>query len=352
MSQDLGLLEDVQNLRKKIEAVELPDDLRLKINDMLNRLERSAKHGFYSEEYERTSHYIDWICNIPWFNRSQDQIDLDQAHQILNRHHYGLDSVKQKILEYLATIKLNINNLDNIASAPIVCLVGLAGTGKTTFAYALAEAMGRKIYRIPFGGMGSARDLRGQSRLHLEAEPGLIVRALVEAGTKNPVILLDEIDRVAAETRADIMGVLLALLDPGQNKAFLDHYIDYPLNLNEVLFIATANNTDNISTAVANRLEMIHLPTYSDEEKIIIAKTYLLPSALSEAGLPKDAITIEESLWPSIVRPLGFDSGIRVLKRAIDTLTRKVAFEFVKGQVTHVHITQDNVFQYFEQQYY
>lgn len=351
-NQDLSntLLTEVKRLQDKIDKHQLPSGLKDKVEEMIQNLNRAAKFGSYSEEYERTSHYIDWITKIPWNNRTQDQINLQQARQVLDKHHYGLEPVKQRMLEYLSIVKLNKQQLDQggIAKAPILCLVGLAGTGKTTFAYALAEAMGRKIARIPFGGLGSARDLRGQSRLHLEAEPGYVVKALTSTETINPIILLDEIDRVAAEARADVMGVLLALLDPGQNKAFIDHYIDFPINLNEVLFIGTANNTDNLSTAVANRLEIIHMPTYSDEEKIIIAKNYVLPGSLVEAGLKPDTVTITEETWPLIVRPIGYDSGIRILKRTVDAMVRKVAFQVVNGEIDKITITPDNMKQYID----
>lgn len=353
MSEENLLIEEVAKLRQQVDGVEMPPGMRDKINQMLIRLERTARYGVYSEEYERVSHYIDWAVNLPWNKRTQDQINIDQARQVLDKHHFGLEQVKQRILEHLAIIKLNYdqNRQDIITRAPILCLVGLAGTGKTTFAYALAEAMQRKMARLPFGGMGSARDLRGQSRLHLEAEPGHVIKALRETQSRNPILLLDEIDRVADEARADIMGVLLELLDPGQNKAFVDHYLDYPFNLNEVFFIATANNIDNLSTAVVNRLEIINMPTYSDQEKIIIAKDYLLPNSLIEAGLASDAIVIPEEMWPKIVRPIGFDSGIRVLKRTLDAMARKVAYLVVRGEMTQLQLDDSNLTQFVEQYY-
>lgn len=359
MDQSQLLLQEIDRLKQKTAGVKLPEALRLKIDDMLDRLNRAAKFGAFSEEYERSSHYLDWIIQLPWGKFTNDSVNLAEAKQILDDHHYGLEPVKQRMLEFLATVQLNLTKnqeqsldpLDSPAHAPILCLVGLAGTGKTTFAYALAKAMGRKIARIPFGGLGSARDIRGQSRLHLEAEPGYVIKSVIDAGTFNPILLLDEIDRVAEEARADVMGVLLALLDPGQNKSFIDHYIDYPVNLNQVLFIATCNNTDNISTAVKNRLEVIQMPSYSDEEKIIIAKQYLVPEAVKLAGLPPGSLVIEDALWPQIVRPLGFDSGIRVLKRAVDRLVRKAAFAVVQQGIKQIVINQDNLKEYIEEFY-
>jgi ATP-dependent Lon protease len=219
----------------------------------------------------------------------------------------------------------------------------LAGTGKTTIAYSIAEALGRKFARIPFGGMGDPLDLRGQSKMHPEAEPGKIIKAMRSTQSNNPVILLDEIDRVTDQGRASIMGVLVELLDPGQNHDFVDHYIDFPTDLSSVLFIATANNTTNISTAVLDRLEPISMPSYTDNEKIMIASNYVLPRALKAAGLPEGSLQISDNLWPTIVRPLGYDSGIRTLERTIDGVVRKVARMMVEGKGNSFTITKDNV---------
>jgi ATP-dependent Lon protease len=305
-----------------------------------------VNQGFYSEEFEKASHYVDWVTSLPWDKRTEKPIDLASIKAILDKNHYGMNEVKQRIIEYMAVLKLRLNKGLGTARAPIILLVGLVGTGKTTFAYALSEALGRPIARIPFGGMGSARDLRGQSRLHLEAEPGYIVKALRQVQVKNPIILLDEIDRVTEEARADIMGVLVELLDPTQNNRFLDHYIDYPVDLSEVLFIATANNTTNIATAVMDRLEPIRMPSYTDEEKLHIAKEFLLPKALKESGLDAATISIDESLWPTIIRPLGYDAGIRTLSRTIEGITRKVAGMIVAGETQTVYLTPENIKQF------
>jgi len=349
-----SLAQELSKLQSKLKGADLPEELQEKITDMLGHLERLGKGGSYTREYERTAHYIDWVVNLPWKQRSDDVLDLSAAKQVLDRHHYGLSDIKERILQYLSVLKLQQRSTNHESAvypessrrAPIICLVGLVGTGKTTLATSIAEAMGRKLARIPFGGMGSARDLRGQSRLHLEAEPGHIIKGLRRAKVKNPVILLDEIDRVADEARADIMGVLVELLDPEQNAAFLDHYIDYPFDLSEVFFITTANNTTSIATAVMDRLETLSMPSYTDQEKIVIGKDYLLPKALKEAGLTPDNLTIDESLWPKIVRPLGFDAGIRTLARSIRGITLKLAKEVVEGKTKHLHLTAQNVKQY------
>lgn len=333
-----SLLEEIAILKNQISAARLPKSIQEKADGQIERLTRLSGRD-YTLEADMTIRWIDWITALPWENRAPSTLDLIRAKQILDRNHYGLDDVKQRILEYLAVMKLRQTSH---ARAPILLLVGLVGTGKTTLAYSIAESLNRPIVRIPFGGMGSARDLRGQSRLHSEAEPGQVVKGLKQAGVKNPIMLLDELDRVADEARHDIMGVLVELLDPEQNKAFLDHYLDVPLDLSEVVFIATANNTNNIATAVMDRLEPLSMPSYTDDQKIVIAKDYLLPKAREEAGIPVDALIFDNDAWPLIVRPLGYDAGIRTLQRTIQGLSRKAAMDIVSNKTQALHITKDN----------
>ncbi len=333
----------LDSLRNKIDAADLPQELKINTTEIIARLERLANQGFFSEEYEKVSHYISWISKVPWSKRVERPIDLAAIKTVLDKNHYGMNEVKERILEYMSILKLRSSRNLGVARAPMICLVGLVGTGKTTFAYALSEALGRPIARIPFGGLGSAKDLRGQSRLHLESEPGYIVRALSDTGVKNPIILLDEIDRVTEAARADIMGVLVELLDPSQNSRFLDHFIDYPVDLSEVMFIATANNTGNLATAVTDRLETIQMPSYTDDEKMHIAQEYLFPKALEAAGMDPALITIDPSLWSVIIRPLGYDAGIRTLNRTIEGIVRKVALLVVTGQARTIALNQDNI---------
>jgi len=347
-----SLLEEIENLKNSVASSHLPKSIQEKADGQIERLTRLSGRD-YTLEADMTIRWIDWITALPWENRAPSSLDLIRAKQILDKNHYGLDDVKQRILEYLAVMKLRLTPITktdnqqlttnpNHARAPILLLVGLVGTGKTTLAYSIAQALNRPIVRIPFGGMGSARDLRGQSRLHAEAEPGLIVKGLKQAGVKNPIMLLDELDRVSDEARHDIMGVLVELLDPEQNKAFLDHYLDVPLDLSEVVFIATANNTNNIATAVMDRLEPLSMPSYTDDQKIVIAKDYLLPKAREEAGIPAEALIFDNDAWPLIVRPLGFDAGIRTLQRTIQGLSRKAAMDIVSNKNQALHITKDN----------
>jgi ATP-dependent Lon protease len=346
-STQQGLAKELVKLQEQVKSTNLPDELRAKAEDMFTRLQRMLDTGVYSQEYDRIAHYIDWITSLPWGTFTQDKLDIVQAAAAMEKTHHGMQEPKDRILEYLAALKLRHDKgHEDALRAPAVFLVGLVGTGKTTFAYALAEVLGRKFARIPFGGLGSARDLRGRSRLFLEAEPGHIVKAIRDAGSYNPVILLDEIDRVGSDERADIMGVLVELLDPTQNNRFLDHYLDFPLDLSQVLFVATANNTTNVATAVLDRLELIQMPSYSDAEKIAIAKGFLMPKALKDAGLDESQLRIDEAVWPLVARPLGYDAGIRTLQRTIHALCRRVAREVVEGKSQSVVVDQANYKQY------
>lgn len=345
--------DQIRKLGEKVEHAVLPEELKKILSERIARLAliRSGA-GFMSStyilEYESTSRYINWVVGLPWDKKSQDMLDLAKAREILDRNHYGLQMLKQRVLEHIASIMLNIKNNGPqfLSRSPILCFVGLAGTGKTTFAKSIAEALGRQFERIPFGGMADSRVLRGQSRYFPDAEPGAIIKRLVHANTKNPVVLLDELDRVTETARSDIMGVLIELLDPEQNAAFIDHYIDYPFNLSNVLFVATANNTTAISTAVLDRLEIIQMPSYTDDEKAIIAKNYVFPKTRQIVGLKVDQLTIADDVWSAIIRPLGYDSGIRSLERTIGGICRKAAQTIVEGHAQQVRVTEQNVKQF------
>ncbi len=353
MDNSLQSLENqIVKLEEKVKLAQLPEDLLEKINGMVTLLRATLKSGNASYiNFESVSSYINWITKIPFNKETKDILDLKSAQQVLDKNHYGLNSVKNRILEYLSSIILTLQNntTGGIIRAPILCLIGLVGTGKTTLAYSIAESLGRKFERIPFGGMGDARSLRGQSRAFPDAEPGAIIKKIVNAQSKNAVILLDELDRVTEGARADIMGVLVELLDPEQNRGFTDHYIDYPVDLSKILFVATANNTANISTAVLDRLETVQMPSYTDDEKNTIARTYLFPKVRSHSGLPENQLKIDDGVWPFIIRPLGFDAGIRSLERTIEGVCRKAAKLIVEGKVpqgSFIHITMENYKQF------
>lgn len=344
------IFQELTKLEKKVNETILPPELKERLLDEITRLTRISQNMGYSQEFERVSLYVDWVVDLPWNKRSDDILDLDYAKKVFDKNHYGLEMIKTRILEYLAVLKLKkesetpeVNGVNKLMRAPILCFIGLVGTGKTTIARSIAEAMGRKFERIPFGGLGDPLYLRGQSRVHPDSEPGQLVKALIRAGTKNPVILLDEIDRVDSLARATIMGVLVELLDPQQNAAFSDHFIDYPFDLSEVLFVATANNTTNISTAVLDRIEPMQMPSYSDEEKIKIGKDYVLPKMMKESGLPDKSLIFNDAVWPKVVRPLGYDAGIRTLERTINGICRKVARLIVEKKGKTFEITPENV---------
>jgi len=346
----LTIADSIAKLKAKVGGVDLPAGLQDKLSEIFAQLEINAR----SEEtfwtyYQSVSKYLDWIISLPWNNRSQDILDLRFAKEKLDENHYGLGEVKERILEYISVLSLQkTRSPDIVPRAPILLFVGLVGTGKTTMAKSIADVMGRKLIRIPFGGLGDPLYLRGQSRLHSEAEPGAIIRDLSQCQTRNPVILLDEIDRVADDALNTIMGVLVELLDPEQNARFTDHYLDYPFDLSEAFFVATCNNTNRIATAVMDRLEVIQMPSYTDEEKIAIGRDYLLPKALKDSGLTADDLKISDNIWLNIVRPLGFDAGVRTLKRNIEGLCRKTAALILTGS-KQIVVDESNIKKYLPQ---
>lgn len=354
-------IKEIKDLVSRIATVTLPPELRQKAERLLESLTRMKGSVNYSAEYDSTARYIEWIVSLPWDQRSKDNLDLDLARDILDSTHYGLEEIKERILEYLAVLRMQKEvakkneeteklgrelERQGIMRSPVLFFVGLPGIGKTSIAYTIAKALNRQFIRIAMGGMGDALQLKGESRMHPDAEPGLIIKGLRRAGTKNPVILLDEIDRTAESVRAQIMGVLLELLDPEQNFAFIDHFIDYPFDLSEVIFICSANNTGGIANAVLDRMEQIMMPGYTDDEKIAIVKNYLLPRQLKLAGLASDIISFDENVWPALTRPLGFDAGIRTMERTINGIVRKVAKKIILGQGKSFHLTLENIKDY------
>ncbi|MBI2641558.1 AAA family ATPase [Candidatus Roizmanbacteria bacterium] len=340
-------LSEIEKLKSELQKADLPANLRDKALQQIGRINLALKYGGNLSQLDITAKYIDWISSLPWNKKTEDILDINKAKTILDKNHYGLTKVKQRILEYLSVLIVQKQRLKlDSFHAPLLFFVGLVGTGKTTLAMSIAESLGRIFMRIPFGGLSSALDLRGQSKTSPESEPGLVMRALKRAGSKNPVILLDELDRVTPESRASIMGVLIELLDPEQNANFLDYFIDYPFDLSQVLFIATANNTNNISTAVMDRLEIIQMPSYTDEEKMTIARNYVLPRYLKESGIPPENLKIEEAVWHKIIRPLGFDAGIRSLERTLEGIVRKIAYKIVGGGDNAFVITEENLKEY------
>ncbi|MBN1162226.1 AAA family ATPase [Patescibacteria group bacterium] len=347
------VFEELKTLSDKVSgAPGMPEDLQEKLNQMIQRLERMANMGHYAAEFDTLSRYIEIVASIPWEERTEDLLDINRARELLEKHHYGMQSVKERIIEYLASlILLKKRGKEAISRTPILLLVGLQGVGKTTLAISVAETLGRKFVRIAMGGIGSTLELRGKSKALPNAEPGQLVKALIKAGTRNPVILLDEIEKASGEKGllSDIMAIMLEILDPSQNKTFRDHYLDYPLDLSEVLFVCSANNTGTISAALMDRMELIKMPSYTDNEKIVIARDYLMPQILERSGLEPGELEIQPDLWPGVVRPFGYDSGIRSLGRTLESICRKVAKEIVEGKTQRVYLTEENLKHYLPQ---
>ncbi|HBP51498.1 MAG: Lon protease [Candidatus Shapirobacteria bacterium GW2011_GWE1_38_10] len=344
MESTLTISDAIAKLKAKAGGVTLPDGLQAKLEEIFAQLEvNSLSESTFWTYYQGASKYLDWVISLPWNTRSQDILDLRFAKEKLDENHYGLTEVKERILEYISVLSLQKSRSpDTPFHAPILLFTGLVGTGKTTMAKSIADVLGRKLIRIPFGGLGDPLYLRGQSRLHPEAEPGAIIRALAQCQTKNPVILLDEIDRIADDALNTIMGVLVELLDPEQNAHFIDHYIDFPFDLSQAFFVATCNNTNRIANAVMDRLEVIQMPSYTDEEKTVIGRDYIFPQALKDSSLTADELKIKDDVWLSIVRPLGFDAGVRTLKRNIESLCRKAAAMVVTGS-KQIIIDESNI---------
>lgn len=345
--EEAFIFEELKNLADAVDNIAgLPPLLESRLRQILKRLNRMARMGNYSSEFDIQARYIETIAQVPWAKKTKDRLDIQETKRILDASHYGMEDVKERILEYMSTIiLLEEREPEMISKSPVLLFVGLQGVGKTTLASSIANALKREFIRIAMGGIGSTLELRGRSKVFPEAEPGQIVKALIKTGVSNPVILLDEIEKASGEKGllSDIMAILLEILDPNQNTEFRDHYIDYPINLSDVLFICSANNTGTISTALMDRLEEIKMPSYSDQEKLVIAKKYLLPKIFKSSGLHEGELMIDEALWPSIVRPFGYDSGIRSLGRTLEAVCRKVAKQIVSGETKQVFINADNL---------
>jgi ATP-dependent Lon protease len=337
--------EAINRLVEKVKTAKIPENLLKDLEELFTQLSINANNEqtFWSN-YQIASKYINYLVTVPWSTQTKDILDLQFAKEKLQENHYGLDSVKERILEYVSVLSLQRSRQpEQPIRAPILLFVGLVGTGKTTMAESIANVFGRKLIRIPFGGLGDPLYLRGQSRVHPNSEPGQIVKGLINAKSSNPVILLDEIDRVADNALNTIMGVLVELLDPAQNHHFIDHYLDYPVDLSQVIFCATCNNTSRIATAVMDRLEVIQMPSYTDEEKIAIGRDYIFPKALKASGLSSDEIQISPNIWKQIIRPLGFDAGVRTLQRNIEGLCRKTAKLIFEGKTKQLVLDESNV---------
>jgi ATP-dependent Lon protease len=312
---------DTKNLREQIEQTPLPEEAK---KTALQELERLSQMTPAMAEYGVTRHYLDWIISLPWQKSTDDKIDLKVAKKILDEQHFGLTKVKDRLLEFLAVIKLKKQ-----IKGPILCLVGPPGVGKTSLGKSVADALGRKFARISLGGMRDEAEIRGHRRTYVGALPGRILHALKRAESNNPVILLDEIDKVGADFRGDPSSALLEVLDPAQNNTFTDHYLDLPFDLSHVLFITTANWLEPIHPALRDRLEVIELPGYTASEKLQIAHRYLVPRQLDENGLNHQLFRVPDATLRKVIQDYTREAGVRQLEREIAALMRKAALKIV-----------------------
>jgi ATP-dependent Lon protease len=315
--------EEIDELRAKIAKIKMPKEVRKEAEKQLKRFE--MMHPDASEAtIIRT--YLDWIIDVPWRQSTKDKLDLKEARKVLDTDHYGLDKVKERILEYLAVRKLNKST-----KGPILCFVGPPGVGKTSLGRSVARAMGRKFYRLSLGGMHDEAEIRGHRRTYIGAMPGRIIQGLKNTASNNPVFMMDEIDKVGQDYRGDPSSALLEVLDPEQNFSFSDHYLNLPFDLSKVMFIVTANMADTIPAPLYDRMEIIRLSGYTLEEKKVIAKRYLLPRQIKENGLKKKHISIDDQVLEDIISHYTREAGLRNLEREIGKVCRKIARKIAEG---------------------
>ncbi|HEY8503532.1 MAG TPA: endopeptidase La, partial [Gemmataceae bacterium] len=313
---------EVESLRERLAQADLPDEVRKEAERDLARLERLPP---MAPDHQVTRTYLELILELPWRKGTEDVLDLARARQILDEDHYGLREIKERILEHLAVLKLNPQ-----AKAPILCFVGPPGVGKTSLGQSIARAVGRKFERMSLGGLHDESELRGHRRTYIGAMPGRIIQAIRRAGVNNPLLMLDEVDKLGRDYRGDPAAALLEILDPAQNHNFRDNYLDLPFDLSKVFFIATANTTDTIPRPLLDRMELLRLSGYSEEEKLEIAKRYLIPRTRADAGLTEEQVTITDEALRRVISRYTREAGCRQLERALARLMRKVAVRYAE----------------------
>ena len=339
IQEELGVAEDVEDevagFMEKLDSLELEEKTRDKVEKEINRFSKMQPS---SAEANVSRNYIETILSLPWNTESEDNIDLNKAEEILNEDHYGLDKVKERVLEYLAVMQLSRG-----LKGPILCLVGPPGVGKTSIARSIARSIGREFVRMSLGGVRDEAEIRGHRRTYIGAIPGRIINAIKDSGTKNPVFLFDEVDKIGADYKGDPASALLEVLDPEQNKDFTDHYLEVPFDLSKVMFITTANTTSTIPRPLLDRMEVIEVSGYTEEDKLSIAERYLVPKQVKENGLTSRNISFTEKGLRTIINYYTRESGVRNLEREIGNLCRKVAKNVVCGETKKVSITGKKV---------
>ncbi|MHC4604199.1 MAG: endopeptidase La, partial [Planctomycetota bacterium] len=327
--------DELKQIAKNIKKAKMPEKVE---QEAMRELDRLNKIPPASPEYSVIRTYLDWVCELPWSIQTKDQLDINKAERILNADHYDLRKVKKRILEFLAVRKLNPTG-----KSPILCFVGPPGVGKTSLGKSIARAMGRKFIRISLGGIRDEADIRGHRRTYIGALPGRILQELRKCGSKNPVFMLDELDKIGSDFRGDPASALLEVLDPEQNFSFTDHYLDEPFNLSTVMFIGTANYTEPVPPALCDRMEVIELPGYTETEKLHIAKKYLVPRQLTEHGLSKNVLTIKDDALLTIIRGYTREAGVRNLERSIAAICRAVATQIAKAKKRQATINKKDL---------
>jgi len=323
--------EEMEEIRKTLNSIGLPKKVKKEADKQLSRLE--SMHPDSSEATILRT-YIDWLIDLPWKKSSKDRLDIKEAARILHEDHYNLEKVKERILEYLSVRKLNPS-----MKGPILCFVGPPGVGKTSLGKSIARSLGRKFVRMSLGGMRDEAEIRGHRRTYIGAMPGRIIQSMKDAGTVNPVIMLDEIDKLGSDFRGDPSSALLEVLDPEQNNSFTDHYLNVPYDLSKVMFICTANMLDTIPSALLDRMEVIRIPGYTEQEKITIARRYLLARQIKENGLTDETLVVSDAVLAEIIRGYTREAGLRNLEREIGSVCRKYARKVAEGKKGPFRVT-------------